>query len=137
MHYKAPARHYIWKHKRWRDKVKIIQNTPNKINSKLQLTYMWFDRNLNCLSVIWNLILYLPEIWSKFKLPTYIWNPTIQVFRWIVFDLIWSCIFIFFVFLEKRDIKVEQNWIVNHVFNRSGLKNSNWANLKRDHVIHI
>ena len=133
MHYKHPPHspgHYIWKHKRWRDKVKIIQNTPNKINGKLQLTYLWFDWNLNCLPVVWNLTLYLPEIWSKFKLPTYIWNPTIQVFCWIVFDLIWSCIFIFFVFLEERDIKVEQNWIVNHVFNRSGLKNSNRANLK-------
>ena len=29
----------------------------------------------------------------------------------------------FFVFLEERDINVEQNYIFNHVFNKSGLRN--------------
>ena len=31
----------------------------------------------------------------------------------------------FFVFLEERDIKVEQNYIFNQVFNRSELRNFN------------
>ena len=35
-----------------------------------------------------------------------------QVFRWVIFYyLIWSCIFIIFVFLEEIDIKVEENYI--------------------------
>ena len=38
-----------------------------------------------------------------------------QMFHWILFDLIWSCIFMFFVFLEERDIKVEQNYIFSPV----------------------
>ena len=45
------------------------------------------------------------------------------MFRWILFDLIWSCIFMVFVFLEERDIKVEQNYIFNLNFNRGGLEN--------------
>ena len=35
-----------------------------------------------------------------------------------------------FVFLEERDIKVEQNYIFSPVFYKGGLRNSNWANLK-------
>ena len=31
----------------------------------------------------------------------------------------------FFVFLEERDIKIEQNYIFNQVFNRSELRNFN------------
>ena len=30
----------------------------------------------------------------------------------------------FFVFLDERDKKVEQNYIFNHVFNKVGLRNS-------------
>ena len=32
------------------------------IKGKLQLTYMWFDWNLSCLPVVWNLTLYLLEV---------------------------------------------------------------------------
>ena len=59
-----------------------------------------------------------------------IFYPMIQVFRWILFYLIWPCIFMFFVFLEERDIKVEQNYIFNIVFNKGGLWKSNKANLR-------
>ena len=33
--------------------------------------------------------------------------------------------FFFFVFLEEGDVKVEQNYIFSHIFNISGLQNSN------------
>ena len=36
----------------------------------------------------------------------------------------------FFVFLEVRHIKVEQNYIISHVINGGELQNSNWVNLK-------
>ena len=47
-----------------------------------------------------------------------------QVFQWILilFDLVFLC---FFVFLEERDIKVEQNYIFSSIFNRDGLQKSN------------
>ena len=48
--------------------------------------------------------------------------------RWILFYLIWSFILMIFVFLEERDIKVEQNYIFSLIFNRCGLRKSNWAN---------
>ena len=53
-------------------------------------------------------------------------------FCWIIFFFyhIWYCIFMFFVFLEERDIKVEQNYIFNQVYNKYGLRKSNWANLR-------
>ena len=34
------------------------------IYEKLQLTHMWFDRNLSCLYMVWNLILYPPKVGS-------------------------------------------------------------------------
>ena len=74
-----------------------------------------FDWNLSCLLMVW--------------------NPIIQVFCWSVLNLIWSCIFFIFLFLEERDIKVEQNFIFNFVFNESRLQNFNWANLKLDKVL--
>ena len=33
----------------------------------------------------------------------------------------------FFVFLEERDIKMKQKYIFNYIFNRSGLRNSNYS----------
>ena len=33
------------------------------------------------------------------------------------------------MFLEERDIKLEQNYIFSHVFNKCVLQNSNWVNL--------
>ena len=35
-----------------------------------------------------------------------------QVFCWIIFDFIYFYVFVFF---EERDIKVEQNYIFNHI----------------------
>ena len=34
------------------------------------------------------------------------------------------------MFLEEKDIKMKQNYILNPVFNRSELRNYNQANLK-------
>ena len=33
--------------------------------------------------------------------------------------------FFFFVFLDERDIKMEQNYIFRHIFNKTELHNSN------------
>ena len=97
---------------------------------KLQFIHLWFCQNLSCLLVVWNLILYPLEFnWNLSCLPM-VWNLMIQVFCWILFYFIWSCIFIFFAFLEERDMKVKQNYIFCLVFNRGGLQKSNWANLK-------
>ena len=66
-------------------------------------------------------------VWPKFKLSTCglkFYDAS------VLLDSFWSCIFMFFVFLEERDIKVEQNYIFSHVLNRSGLQNSNLANLR-------
>ena len=93
---------------------------------KFQLTHLWFDRNLSCLPVVWNLTLYPLEIWSKFKLTIY--GLKFRVAS-ISLDSFWSCIFIF-VFLEERDIKVEKNDIFSPLFNRDRLQNSNWVNLR-------
>ena len=41
------------------------------------------------------------------------------------FDLIFSFIFLLFVFLEEGDIKVEQNYIFNPIFDKDGLLNFN------------
>ena len=43
----------------WRNCNEIIKHM-----GKLQLTHLWFDRNLSCLPVIWNLTLYSPEVSS-------------------------------------------------------------------------
>ena len=71
---------------------------------KLWIALPWFDRNLSYLHVIKNLTLYSLEVWSKFKLFTYSlkFHDTS-----VLLDSFWNCIFIFFVFLEKRGIKVE------------------------------
>ena len=47
--------------------------------------------------------------------------------KWVVF----LC-FLFFilVFLEEREIKVEQKYIFNPVFNKSEVRNSNWDDLR-------
>ena len=42
----------------------------------------------------------------------------IQVFQWILFDIVFL---FFFIFLEENDIKVEQNYIFSFIFNRCGL----------------
>ena len=74
---------------------------------KLQLTHMWFGRNLSCLSVVWNLTLYRLDVWSKFKLLTYGLKSHDTSVLLDLFYFIWSCVFMFFVFLNKRDIKME------------------------------
>ena len=74
---------------------------------KLQLTHMWFGRNLNYLSVVWNLTLYRLDIWSKFKLLTYGLKSHDTSVLLDLFYFIWSCVFMFFVFLNERDIKME------------------------------
>ena len=98
---------------------------------QIQLTHLWFDRYLSCLSMNWILTLYLPEVWMKFKLPTCGLKSNDAS---IPLDSFWSCIFFFFfcvfVFLKERDIKVEQNYIFSHVFNKDGLQNSKWANFR-------
>ena len=38
-----------------------------------------------------------------------------------------SCFLLFFMFCEEKDIKGEQNYIFNPIFNRGGLRNPNWA----------
>ena len=58
-----------------------------------------------------------------------VWNFIMQVLCWILFYFIWSCIFMYFVFSEERNIKVKQNHIFSHVFNRVRLRKSNWTNL--------
>ena len=35
----------------------------------------------------------------------------------------------FFVFLKEKDIKMELNYIINHIFNRNELQKFNWINL--------
>ena len=63
-------------------------------------------------------------VWPKFKLHTCglkSYDVSVSL------DSFWSCIF---MFLEERDIKVEQNYIFSYVLNRSGLWNSNLANLR-------
>ena len=95
---------------------------------KLQLTYLWLNWNLSCLPVVWNLTFYLPEVWLKFKLSTCGLKSHNASIPLDFFYLTWSCIFIFFVFLEERNIKVELNYIFTHLFNRNELQN--WANLR-------
>ena len=95
--------------------------------SKLQLTHLWVSRNLSYLLMIWNLTLYPPKIWPKFKLPTYGLKSHDKS---VPLDPFLSCIFMVFVFLEEKDIKMEQNYIFSYVFNRDILRNSNWSNLR-------
>ena len=76
---------------------------------------------------VWNLILYPLEVWLKFKLFNYGLESNDASVSQDFFSLVFLC---FFVFLEERDIKVEQNYIFSLVFNRGGLWNPNWANLK-------
>ena len=60
-----------------------------------------------------------------------IYSSSSSFFFFILFNLINIYIYIYIVvFLEERDIKVEQNYIFSLVFNRGGLWNPNWANLK-------
>ena len=75
-----------------------------KKKGKLWIAHRWFDQNLSYLRVIKNLTLYSLEVWSKFKLFTYSlkFHDTS-----VLLDSFWNCIFIFFVFLEKRGIKVK------------------------------
>ena len=35
---------------------------------KLQFTHLWFGQNLSCLTMVWNLTLYPPEV-SSVKVP--------------------------------------------------------------------
>ena len=42
-----------------------------------------------------------------------------------IFEIVLSCFFICFLFWEKIDIKLEQNYIFNSIFNRGELQNSN------------
>ena len=42
----------------------------------------------------------------------------IQVFQWILFDIVF---YFFFIFLEENDIKVGQNYIFSFIFNRCEL----------------
>ena len=44
------------------------------------------------------------------------------MFFFILFDLVFLY---FYVFLEERDIKVEENYIFSHIFNKGRLHNSN------------
>ena len=68
---------------------------------KLQLTHIWFGRNLSCLSVVWNLILYPLEVWLKFKLS----HTGLKSYNAIIpLDFFLSYIF---MFLEKKCIKVK------------------------------
>ena len=83
-----------------------------------------FNWNLSYLLVVWKLTFYPSKVWLKFKLPICgLKSHDVSV----LLDSFLSCIFMFSVFLEERD-KVKQNYIFNHVFNKIGLQNSNWAN---------
>ena len=80
--------------------------------------------------LVWNLTLYSLEIWLKFKLSICdlkFYNANVPLnFFWSYLNLYF---YVFFnVFLEEtqeRDIKIEQIYIFNHVFNKVGLRNSN------------
>ena len=69
-----------------------------------KLTHLWFNRNLSCLFVVWNMTLYPPEVWPKFMLLT---CGSKYHDASVPLESFWYCIFMFFVFLEGRDIKVE------------------------------
>ena len=54
---------------------------PIKCLGQLQLTHLWFDRNLSCLPVVWNLALYPLEVsLIRVLLPTSIKNEAKYVF---------------------------------------------------------
>ena len=80
------------------------------------------------------MILYAHEVWPKFKLSICSLKSHDASVRSILFYLIWSYIFILFyfifVFLEVRDIKVEQNYIFSFVFNRDEQKHHNQRKLQ-------
>ena len=80
------------------------------------------------------MILYAPEVWPKFKLSICSLKFHDASVHLILFYLIWSYIFILFyfifVFLEARDIKVEQNYIFSFVFNRDEQKHHNQRKLQ-------
>ena len=93
-----------------------LSTLKNKVD-KLQLTHICFDRNLSYLPEIWNLIFYPLEIWPKFKFPTYglkSHDASISLDYFLSYLILY---FMFCVFLEERDIKVEQNYIFSFVFN--------------------
>jgi len=48
-----------------------------------------------------------------------------QVFHWVFLILFYLIFLCFYVFLEEKDIKVEQNYIFSHIFNKRILYNSN------------
>ena len=118
------------KKKKWKRKCPTWMRSQTHTKGKLQLTHTWFDWNLSYLPKIWNLTLYPPKFWLKFKLSIcslkshgasvvylsfnwnlsclpVVWNLMAQVFCRILFYFIWSCIFMYFVFLEEMDIKIE------------------------------
>ena len=77
---------------------------------------MWFDWNLSCLLMVWNLTLYQLNVLPKFKLLTcdlksHYANILLDSFWSYIFIYIYIYIFFFFVFFEERDIKVMQNYI--------------------------
>ena len=125
-----------------------LNNLDNIISSLLKINFIWYDKFICNFKYIYvnemsytyihiyranyNLLTYgLPEIWV-----TYLWFEIsfckcFTGFFFILFDFVFLCFFFFFfVFLDERDIKMEQNYIFRHIFNKTELHNSNWANLR-------
>ena len=81
---------------------------------------------LSCLIVIWNLTFYSLKVWLKFKLPICglkSHNAKVRLDSFLSYLILYF--YVFCIFEKKNDIKVEQNYIFNSVFNRYELWNSN------------
>ena len=79
---------------------------------KLQYTHLWFDRNLSCLPMVWNLTLYLLKVCLKFKLLTHdLKSHDIRVLLGYFLSYYILYFYAFCVFGGEKQKKVEQNYI--------------------------
>ena len=72
-----------------------FQSFYSSVLDKLQLTNLWFDQTLSCLFIVWNLTLYSPKVWLKFKLRT---CSLKSHYASVLLDSFWSYLILYFFF---------------------------------------